>query len=390
MAHVPSDDYHPPSDFGLKKPGLIEKLQNRFRDWRNRKVMDPAFQAFATGFPLTRPIVRKRQKALFDLTAGFVYSQVLFSAVRLGVFDCLRDGALSEAALYRRIGLSNDAGRRLIAAAASLDLLSVKGDEVRLADLGAALLANPGVVAMIEHHAMLYRDLADPIGLLKGERDTELSEFWGYATAERPDALKRDRVDDYSALMAISQKMISAEVIAAYPFAGHKRLLDVGGGEGAFVSAVADAVPKLELSVFDLPSVAERAREKMAEAGHGNRFTAFPGSFFDDELPAGADLISLVRVLYDHSDERVLQILQRVRRVLPEGGTLLIAEPMAGVSGAEAMGDAYFGFYLMAMKSGQARTFAEIGALLKTAGFRQFRVLKTRSPMLTSALITNG
>jgi demethylspheroidene O-methyltransferase len=69
-----------------------------------------------------------------------------------------------------------------------------------------------------------------------------------------------------------------------------------------------------------------------------------------------------VRVVHDHDDERVLALLRAVRAALPPGGTLLLAEPMAGTPGAQAMGDAYFGFYLLAMGSGRPRTPQRLGA----------------------------
>ncbi|MCC7280468.1 MAG: methyltransferase, partial [Chromatiaceae bacterium] len=50
---------------------------------RNRLLASPAFQRWAVDFPLTRPIAQRRARALFDVTAGFVYSQILFACVRL-------------------------------------------------------------------------------------------------------------------------------------------------------------------------------------------------------------------------------------------------------------------------------------------------------------------
>lgn len=373
--------------FRVSSGGFFQRIAGMIDDWRNGRILDPAFQRWATAFWITRPMVRRRQKELFDLTAGFVYSQVLSACVSLRVFENLKTGPLRCDDLALRIGLEPLAAERLVAAAAAIKLLKVKGDTVRLADLGAAMLANPGVAAMIEHHAMFYRDLSDPVALLRGDvGQTELSQFWGYATASAPDALGRERVDDYSHLMAVSQAMISAEIIAAYPFKRHRCLLDVGGGQGAFVGAVGEAYPDLALSTFDLPAVSARAREKLDDKGFGHRFTAYGGSFFDDPLPKGADIISLVRVLYDHSDEKVLKILRAVREALPKDGVLLVAEPMANTPGAEAMGSAYFGFYLMAMRSGRSRSQNEITALLNTAGFNSVKCLKTRSPVLTSVL----
>ena len=111
------------------------------------------------------------------------------------------------------------------------------------------------------------------------------------------------------------------------------------------------------------------------------------GNFLADSLPSGADIASLVRVIHDHDDARALTILQSVRRALPKGGTLILAEPMSGTPGAEAMGDAYFGFYLLAMGRGQPRTADQLTALLHAAGFGSVRLLATRIPLQVRMLV---
>ena len=118
------------------------------------------------------------------------------------------------------------------------------------------------------------------------------------------------------------------------------------------------AIRSLRVKLFDLPAVATRAQARFARAGFADRAEAFGGSFLSDPLPRGADVISLVRVLHDHDDAAVMQALRAVREALPEGGVILIAEPFAGTPGAEAMGDGYFGFYLLAMGQGRPRTGA--------------------------------
>jgi demethylspheroidene O-methyltransferase len=111
------------------------------------------------------------------------------------------------------------------------------------------------------------------------------------------------------------------------------------------------------------------------------------GSFLSDELPRGADLISLVRVVHDHDDDRALTLLCAVRRALPPQGALLLAEPMADTPGARAMGDAYFGLYLWAMGSGRPRTIEQLGALLASAGFGAPRLLHNAMPLQTRVLL---
>ena len=99
---------------------------------------------------------------------------------------------------------------------------------------------------MVAHHRLLYADLADPVALLRrGGGGGALSGLWHYAEAAGTgDAAA---VAAYSALMAASQPMVAAQAIDAYPFHRHRRLLDVGGGEGAFLAAVGARVPALEL-----------------------------------------------------------------------------------------------------------------------------------------------
>jgi demethylspheroidene O-methyltransferase len=180
---------------------------------------------------------------------------------------------------------------------------------------------------------------------------------------------------------------VSEQVLQSYPLDQHRRLLDVGGGEGTFLRAVAAHAPHLQLMLFDLPAVADLARQRLAEQGLADRVEIHGGSFFSDPLPRGADLITLVRVLFDHPDDRVRQILRSVREALPDQGAVLVCEPMSGTPGAEAIGDAYYGLYLAAMGKGRSRSPAELTALLRSAGFSQVRLLPTPLPLQTRVLL---
>ena len=369
-------------------PEPAPTLRDRWCAWRDRLLADRRFRQWAARFPLTRPIAQRRARGLFDLVAGFVYSQVLLACVRLRLFEILAEGPQTMNVLAARLALPEDAAERLLAAAVSLQLVQRRSaDRFGLGPLGAPLVGDTAIAAMVEHHATLYADLRDPVALLRGQGGaTAMSKYWPYADGVQPGALAPDRVAEYSALMSASQPLVAEQVLAAYPLARHRCLLDVGGGEGTFLKAVAPHAPKLRLTMFDLPAVAERARVRLAEAGLADRASAFGGSFFDDPLPAGADIATLVRVLFDHSDERALAILRAVHRSLPADGTLLIAEPMAGTPGAEAMGDAYFGFYLLAMGKGRSRSAADLTALLHRAGFDRVRLLATPMPLQTQVL----
>jgi demethylspheroidene O-methyltransferase len=363
-------------------------LIERWQSLRDRLLANSAFQHWAVRFPLTRPIANRRARALFDMCAGFVYSQILGACVKLRLFEILAEGPQTTERLAGQLSLTPDAAARLLDAAAALRLVERRrGGRFGLGPLGAAILGAPGVVAMIEHHAMLYADLRDPVALLRGEQpETSIGSLWPYAAGEGGAALQASDVADYSTLMSASQPQVSADILAAYRLDKHRCLLDLGGGDGTFLTAVAAAAPGLQLKLLDLPPVAERAKARFAAAGLSARAEAYGGDFRAGPLPEGADIISLVRVIHDHDDEFALSILRNARQALPPGGTLLLAEPMAGTAGAETVG-AYFDFYLLAMGSGRPRTVEELSAMLRQAGFSQVNLLPTRRTMLVRVLV---
>lgn len=344
----------------------------RFRDWRNRLFSDPSFQRWAASFPLTRPIAQHRARRIFDITAGFVYSQILYACVDLGVFPALQKGSMTTDELASKIAFPNAGTERLARAAVSLSLLERRGDKYALGPHGAALLGNPSVFAMVRHHATLYADLADPVGLLRERsKQTALAQYWNYDAGGSA---------DYSGLMAQTQAFIAAEVLSVYDFGKHRSLTDIGGGAGAFLCAVKKQYPSLEATLCDLPNVVPLAQRRFIESGI--EAEAVECNFLQQSLPKGSDVITLVRVLHDHDDHAALALLKAIREALPEGGTLLIAEPLAETPGAEPVGDAYFGMYLWAMGSGRPRSLKEIRQFLAQAGFAHAKEVKTQRPIL--------
>jgi demethylspheroidene O-methyltransferase len=357
---------------------LRSDMKVRWVGWRNAILASDKFRRWAARFPLTRPVAKVRARETFALVAGFVYSQVLSACVEGGVLDLLAAGPVGAEDVAAKCDLSHAAATRLLRAAASLHLAEDVGTgRYMLGRVGAAIHADPGIVAMIRHHDLLYADLADPMALLRREGGGgALSGYWPYAEGQD------GGVADYSALMAASQPMVAAQATDAYDFARHRRMLDVGGGQGAFVAAVGKVAPDLHRAVFDLPDVVARIADPAVER-HG-------GSFLTDALPRGYDLITLVRILHDHDDDSMLRILRAAKAALDSGGRLLIIEPMAGLRSDEAMGDAYFGMYLLAMGSGRARTPGELRATLKNCGFSRSRMIATSLPLIAQIIVADA
>ena len=319
-----------------RRPGLVA----RWRALRDRLLASPDFRRRALAFAPTRWIARRRAAALFDLVAGFVYSQVLYACVRLGVFDLLAAAPLPASEVALRTDLPLASAVRLLDAAVALHLLERRGAAgYGLGRLGAALVDNTSVAAMIEHHAALYADLRDPVALLRGQLG-ELAGYWPYAVEKAPATLAPRQVAGYSALMAASQPLVADEILDAYDLRRHRCLLDVGGGEGGFLASAGQRHGQLRLMLFDLPAVTRRAAGRFEAAGLAGRATLHGGDFLRDALPRGADVISLVRVVHDQDDAGMRRLLAAAYEALPPGGVLLLGEPMAATPGSPAMGDA--------------------------------------------------
>lgn len=361
-------------------------LSDRIYAWRTALLGSRAFQRAAASAPFAARVARKDGEALFDLVAGFVHSQILRAFVDLDMAARLANRPKRAEDLALEAGLPADRMRVLCQAAASLDLMQRRRDgRYALGRLGAALPGIPGLAQMISHHDVLYRDLENARDFFTDGSDTELAEFWPYVFGATGD-VSPETAETYSELMAQSQTLVAEEALRVVDLRGVQTLLDVGGGTGAFLTAAGLAHPTLQLHLFDLPVVVDGATARFAQNGLTARATITGGSFREDAIPTGADAISLVRVLYDHSDDTVRMLLTKIHTALPEDGRLIVAEPMSGGARPMRSTDAYFAIYCMAMRTGRVRSADTIAELLKEAGFSDVRPVKTARPFITSVV----
>ncbi|MDP3251864.1 MAG: methyltransferase [Hydrogenophaga sp.] len=370
---------------GEPPPSWRDRLAARADRW----MTSPALNRWASASPLTRWLVRRRSAQLFELMAGFVHTQVLLGCVRLRVLEHVlaAPGTLDELARLTRTPAASL--QRLLDSAVALRLLERRGEtRYGLGSLGAPVLAHAGIRDMIEHNAVLFDDLRDPLALLRDPAQARMHRYWPY-TEEGGLPAPQEQCARYSALMASSQRFVIDELLAAYAFQEHRVVLDVGGGMGGWVSALAQAHPALQLQLFDLPPVAALAQDHIQRLGLANRITTHGGSFTQDPLPRGADLVTLVRVAHDHADATVLKLLRAIFDALPLGGALLLAEPMAEAGGTPQPSDPYFHFYLLAMGAGRLRTPEQLMALMREAGFSHIERVPNRQPLHAQLLLAS-
>jgi len=353
----------------------------RWRLLRNRILANPRFQKWAAKTPLVRRIASQKAVELHHLTAGFVYTQTLTAVVQSNLLAVLQGRIETTKSVAAMCGLTTQAAFTLLTAARALKLTDeVSPGHWMVGELGASVLGNPAVADMVRHHAVLYRDLADPLAVLRHREKTGLRNYWSYVPGgTHPEESHRE----YSRLMSSSLALIADHILDSYPLTNYQSLIDVAGGTGQFTRLVQQRYPELSTTVLDLPEVVSEA--KTLQIQHKTRFIAT--DMFQSPLPENTELFSLIRVLHDHDDEPVKHLLARLYDALRPGGHLLIAEPMAGTAGAAPIGDTYFSFYLWAMGSGRPRTAEELQAMCLAAGFTRVREFKTPIPALTRLLV---
>ncbi|MEM6761658.1 MAG: methyltransferase, partial [Pseudomonadota bacterium] len=168
-------------------------------------------------------------------------------------------------------------------------------------------------------------------------------------------------------------------------FRDSRRLVDLGGGAGAFAIEALKCHEKLTVTVADRSDVVPLADRAFVSSGLDGRATTLPVDFFTDSLAFDADTISLVRILHDHDDGPVAQLLQNIAKESP-GARLAVIEPMADHRRPTGV-DAYFPWYFMAMGQGRLRTKEALTALLREAGYRRIAPLKSRNPAMVRGLL---
>ncbi|AWD23217.1 SAM-dependent methyltransferase [Fuscovulum blasticum] len=350
-----------------------------------RLALSPQVHKLSVRLPGLKHIARAEGRALFDLIQGFVQSQVLMALVGTGALRALAEGPADSPRLARVADLPADRAEVLFRAAAGLKLIRRRAGCWQLTARGAAFLTVPGLEAMVRHHTALYRDLADPVAFFRGETETELAKFWPYVfgagAAADPDLAER-----YSQLMTDSMGPVAEDTLQLVDFRGITELMDVGGGSGAFLAAVGAAYPQLKLALFDLPAVVPAAEARFRDAGMADRVRLLPGSFRDDPLPRGADAISLVRVLFDHSDDTVASLLRAVHVALPPGGRLIVSEAMGGGKAPDRHTDVYMAVYTLAMQTGRTRSAEEIAGILASLGYVDVKIHKGFRAFVTSVV----
>jgi acetylserotonin N-methyltransferase len=321
---------------------------------------------------------------LLDLIQAFRRSKTMFTAVSLGVFDRLAEGAAEGTTLAQKLNANADALERLLDACVGLGLLKKEGALYSNMPIARAYLtrSSPNTLAgyILYSDRALYPLWGNLEAAVRDGTNRWQQTFGGgssiFSQFFRTEEARRDFLSGMNGFGQLS----SPAVVAAFDLGRFQRLVDLGGGTGHLALTACARYPHLQGAVFDLAAAIATAREYMERSPQGNRVTLIPGDFFSDPLPE-SDLYALGRVLHDWEEGKIYTLLRKVWERLPSGGALLIAENLLDDDKSGPMPALMQSLSMLVCTEGKERTLGEYNALLRQAGFAKVEGKVTGAPL---------
>ena len=299
-----------------------------------------------------------------EIASGFRRSQILFSGLRLGVFDVLSRGPLAADGLADALGADSRGTRILADALVALGLLE-KDDEGRYRNRDEASEelvsgARHDRVALLLHSAALYQRWGRLVQAVRTGEPVEKS-------VVDPE-LDRGTEGFAEAMRDVGRR--SAELLAdALDLTGVRRFLDVGGGPGVYAAELARRIPDLRAVVLDRSETAAIARRNVERAGLGERIAVRAGDAFEADLGGPWDLVLLSNVLHVYGSDQARALVRRCSAALGEGGRLVVKDFLLDPDRTSPEGGAIFAVnMLVATEEGDCHTEAEVREWMEGAG----------------------
>lgn len=294
---------------------------------------------------------------------GYRQSQVLMTAVRLGVFDAVEHGENTIPALTTALGVDERGIRILCEALVGMELLAKTGERyVNATAAREQLLSDiPGSRCdMVRHAARLYASWGQLYNVVKTGQPADRSGL-DPEPAGDPVAFAR--------AMAVVGRRSAGATLEHLDLSAAGTMLDAGGGPGVYACAFAAAYPQLEVTLMDSePTLAEAARN-IAAAGLENRVHCRPGDLHTDPVGDGYDFVLVSNVLHIFSPEQNRALIAKLAAAMTPGGRICIKEFVVNPERTAPAGALLFAVNMLVnTPSGDAYSSAAIRSWFDAAG----------------------
>jgi Methylase involved in ubiquinone/menaquinone biosynthesis len=251
--------------------------------------------------------------SLMQASRAFQESRVLLTALELDVFAALGEGA-TAAELSLKLGTDPRATEMLLNALVAVGALLKRDGVFRCTEESKAL--GPARMGLM-HMVHLWDTWSTLTECVKS----------GKTTASRgPESFPEARTRAFIAAMHARAKENAEQTARLSGIRDAKRMLDVGGGSGAYSIAFAKSCPELNAEILDLGAVVPLAEEYIRGAGLQSRIRVRSGDMRTADFGEGFDLVLLSAVCHMWSEDENRALIKRCARALVPGGHLVIRE----------------------------------------------------------------
>jgi len=304
------------------------------------------------------------------ITAGH-RARMIQIAAQLGIADILAHGPADPVLLAEESGCDGEALSRLLRALAASGVFARTTDGAwQLTELGETLCVDSPASCRA---AALYwgldsvRSAWDNLEYSIRTGQPAFDRANGRGFFEHMEAESKDG-GLFDAFITRNQNGRAAIHAAAIDCTRFRHVVDVGGGEGAFLAELVKRNAHLTGTVLDLPRAVAAARRTARREHLDGRMAAVEGNFFH-QVPSGADAYILASILHDWPDEAAVRILRACRAAMPPNGSLLLIEQVLGDPNTDPVFSTESDITMMVLLGGKERTRAGFVALLEAAGF---------------------
>lgn len=316
-------------------------------------------------------VLPEELEALFR---GYQPARVALTAVELDLFSAVGSGA-TAAEVAASTGASLRGVEPLLNALVALGLLHKDGDRFSCGSSAGTFLragAPHDARGALMHTANLWT------------RWSTLTEAVRQGTSVGHVEIAERGQEWTEAFIAAMHRNASARapvVIAALDLTGVRRILDLGGGSGAYAAAFSRAQPQARVTVFDLPTVTPLTRKYLDLSGVGDRVDTVDGDLRVDPLGEGWDLVFISAICHINGPDENVAMLEKVRAALRPGGSVVIQDFVLGADKTSPRAGALFALnMLVGTEGGGAYSAEEYVEWLARVGFREARTIALPGP----------
>jgi SAM-dependent methyltransferase len=300
---------------------------------------------------------------LRDIASGFQRSRVLLTAFELGVFSAIRGEYKSSNRIAALLKTNPRATDRLLNALCALGFLKKRQYRFSCTPLSLKFFVKgeptylPGLMHAV-HLWDTWSTLTEAV--IKG---TSVSHRAG--TNDRGSAW----LSAFIAAMHDRAKISAGPIVRTMNLSGVERVLDVGGGSGAYAMAFVRAGRGITATIFDLPNVIPLSRRYVASAGLSDRINFLTGDYLNDRLGKGYDLVFLSAIIHSNSSGENRRLIKKCARALNPGGRVVVQDFIMDDDRVHPPHGALFALnMLVGTARGDTYTAREVSAWMKSAG----------------------